>query len=120
MNVLQGLEAGGDRNVRSSSAVQQLPTPDVSPLESPASSPIPAKDGINVTSIDGSLDLAPNVEPAKETRNATMLNAASNKDSNLSQTISGAVSEESKESVAKPSFPRRWSDVRSGKVLKLS
>ena len=116
MNVLRGSEAGGDGCVGSSSVIQQLLTPDVSPLEKPVSSTIPAKDVTNVTNIDGSLDLAPNVESAEETRNVTMANIASHKESNLS----GTVSEESNGNVPKLSFPRRGYDFRSGKVLKPS
>ena len=115
MNVLPGSEADGDGYLGSSFAVQQLPTPDVSPLQNPALSPIPTKAGIHVTSADGSLDLAPNVEPAEETRNATMLNGTPHKESNPSQTITDATSEKSK-----VLLPRRWSDIRSGKILKLS
>lgn len=113
--MLQGSEAG-DGYFGPSSSVQQFPTPDVSPLETPTLSPIPTKDGIIVTSADGSLDLA----PADETRNATMPNGTSHKESNSPQTISGAISEKPKDNVAKVSLPRRGSDVRSGKVLKLS
>jgi len=118
--MLQGSEASGDGHERCSRSVQQLPTPDVSPLESPALSPILTKDGISRTSVDGSLDLAPNVEPAEETRNATMVNGASHKESHLSPAISDTGPEEPKENVAKLSLPRRWSDGRPGKALKLS
>lgn len=119
MNVLHEPEAGeGDRS-RSNSAVMQLPTPDVSPLGSPAFDPVPSKDGAVIASVEDRLDLTVDGTSEKQEEDRACTNGVSHNERGLSPATSGSVPMERKGSIGKPTSSRRASESRA-KVLKLS
>jgi len=121
MNVLAVSEARGDARERSNSSIKQLPTPDVSPMGTPAFESMPIKDGTAITSVEERLDLTRQETPGDTRVNGHSLsNSVSYDDAVVSSAISGSDQMEQKESAGKSTLSRRGSEARANKVLKLS